>query len=559
MSKPQSRAVDNAATLPKPPASKIRDPQKLFDYWVKVNQEHPDRLLLYVYRTWPIIDRKRLDKDANIGILTEPTDEQGIYDRFGEGDYKLILSDGILYKQVCYTLLKGFRDSNSFPADIELEDLVMEDPQNKSWIERMKTRGTKFPGDEDFNMEEPVSGNVDAVAQLTATVKELAMSHMKNQSTPKQDLETSVGSAMLDNVAQASKMGNEIIKEAVSQASQLAIVPQTATNPMEQMKAVADMVKAIIPAPQPQQDLMPLFTIITESNKATAAAQLEAAKERAASSERLLISRRGELVEMRKPREDQSDPLKQLERLLTVQGKIAEANPSGGDSGGVPGWVQAVLPAIPVVVQMLSQAATAFSGAMYNRSVAATGKGTPVAPLPPVAPEQTPGVILPGAPTPTGLPTGSDTGGGGGMSQYVTFLQGIAEPLLMHVQDPELNGADFADWLVRSDSNGQMIYMALREQGKDQVMSLLQSHEQLWGRLQQIPVVFDEFLNEFLAYDPHGEPGEPGPGPDEDELERTANSVANNNKPLEELPVRTTKPKAPTKTKTRAKTTKGVN
>jgi hypothetical protein len=362
---------------------------------------------------------------------------------------------------------------------------------------------------------------------------------------------------MLDNVAQASKMGNEIIKTAYEQstkAAALAIVPQAANNPMEQMKAVADMVKAIIPAPQPQQDLMPLFAIITESNKATAAAQLEAAKERAASSERLMISMREELVEMRKPREDQSDPLKQLEKLLTVQGKIAEANPSSSDSGGVPSWVQAMLPAIPVIVQMLSQAATAFSAAMYNRSVASTGRGTPVAPLPPIAPEQTPGT-LPGAPTATGSPPSSDTGGG--MSQYVAFLQTIAEPLLMHVKDPDLNGADFADWLVRSDTNGQMIYMALREQGKDQVMTLLQSHEQLWAQLQRIPVVFDQFLNEFMAYDPHGGPEiEPESDPDEDELERVANHTVIDNKPLEELPAKDSKPKVPNKTK---RATKGVN
>lgn len=146
------------------------------------------------------------------------------------------------------------------------------------------------------------------------------------------------------------------------------------------------------------------------------------------------------------------------------------------------------------------------------------------------------------------------------MSQYLAFLQTIAEPLIMHVQDPNLNGADFADWLVRSTSNGQMVYMSLREQGKDQVMTLLQAHEQLWAQLQQIPAVFDQFLNEFMAYAPYSEPEtEPEPDPDEDELERTANHTVIDNKPLEELPVRTTKPKAPVKTKAPAKAKKGVN
>ena len=73
VTKSDSLATENAATLPKPPGNKIRDPQKLFDYWIKVNEDHPDRLQLYVYRTWPIIDRKRLNKDTNIGILTQPT------------------------------------------------------------------------------------------------------------------------------------------------------------------------------------------------------------------------------------------------------------------------------------------------------------------------------------------------------------------------------------------------------------------------------------------------------------------------------------------------------
>ncbi len=96
-------------------------------------------------------------------------------------------------------------------------------------------------------------------------------------------------------------------------------------------------------------------------------------------------------------------------------------------------------------------------------------------------------------------------------------------------------------------------------------MILLQAHEQLWAQLQQVPVVFDQFLNEFMAYAPYQQ--EPESDPDEDELERTANSMADSGKPLEELPIRTAKPKATAKTKatakakatTKAKATKEVN
>ncbi len=194
VTKPRSRATENIATLPKPPGNKVRLPQKLFEYWEMVNNLHPDRLLMYVYRTWPIIDRKRHGKDTNIGILSLPTDEDGIYAEFGEGDYKLILSDGIGYKQVCYTLLKGFRDSTNFPAQVEMEDVVTEDPANKSWIERMRMKGAKFPGDEDYSMDDSIdTPQMDAVAQLTSTVERLAMRQMQVQ-TPQNNLETAVGS-----------------------------------------------------------------------------------------------------------------------------------------------------------------------------------------------------------------------------------------------------------------------------------------------------------------------------------------------------------------------------
>ena len=555
VTKPRSRATENIPTLPKPPGNKVRIPQKLFEYWEMVNKLHPDRLLLYVYRTWPIIDRKRHGKHSNIGSLSQPVNEDGIYAEFGEGDYKLILSDGIGYKQVCYTLLKGFRDAINFPAQIELEDVVTEDPQNKSWIERMRMKGTLFPGDEDEAMEEQISGNMDAVSQLTSTVKELAMSHMRNRDTPKQNLETSVGSAMLDNVAQASRMGNEIIKEAVTQASQLAVTPASGANPVEQMLAVAEMVKAIVPAPQPQQDMMPLFTVMMESTKANAAAQLEAANQRATSFEKLIDSMRSEIVEMRKPKEDQQDPLKQIVKLAEAQKVLMEVNPSSGDASSVPAWVQAVLPAIPVVVQMLSQAATAFATGMYNKSVAATGVGQA---MPPPAPQaaQAPAVIPnTAAPAPGGAPTEDQTGRGA----YMGFLQQIADPLLAHIQNPDLNGADFADWLTRYGPNGQMIYMSLREQGKDQLVLLLQTHEPLWSQLQQIPEVFNRFLDEFMAYSQQQdeEPDE------EQELAASPEPQEPNPQPLEELPPKpanaTTATGKPTGKSASRKSKKGVN
>lgn len=503
-----TRGGEDVPHLPKPPSVKMNDPGRFFQYWKTTDKAYPDRLTCYVYRLWPVIDRKRLDKNSNIGQEPAPVDEDGIYARFGEGDYKIILSDGILHKQVCYTILKGFRDPTNFPAQIEYEDVVVDDPYNQSWIERMKMKGVRFPGDEP---EEVVvgggGGGADsAVAQLTSTVERLALSQMRRES-PKSSLDAAMSSTMLDTVAQASKMGNEILQSAFKQANEVGRGERVtmSADPVDQLRTVVEVAKAIAPPPVVPTDMTPFMNMMMESNRSTMEAQVKAATDRTMMLEKMVEDMRKERLEMMKPREDQQDPLKQIDRVLTIQQKLMEANPAAESS--TPGWVQAVMQFAPVGIQLLSQAATSFAAAMYNRAVANTGTGQPVPPPNPAQtqPQAIPGAIpgampgaTPGAPG-TGAPDpSSDTSGGMGM--YMEFLNTIAEPLLNHVTNPDMTGADFADWLVRSQSNGQLIYMSLREQGKDAIVQLLQQHEPLWNQLRQIPQSFDRFLDEFMAY-----------------------------------------------------------
>ncbi len=84
------------------------------------------------------------------------------------------------------------------------------------------------------------------------------------------------------------------------------------------------------------------------------------------------------------------------------------------------------------------------------------------------------------------------------MATYHKFLAEIHEPLIGHLANPDLGGVEFADWLIRSKSNGQEIYEGLRSQGKDNIVMVIRSYTPLWESLQPYRLQFDPFLDDFL-------------------------------------------------------------
>ena len=141
---------------PSPPKFSM-DPDTFFEYWGHADLMLPNRGTVYVYRTWPMIDRQRIDPDAKkyIDKMDKAPENpalwrQEILHRYGSGNYKLILNDaGGSTKAVGQTLIADLRDPDYPPVINSLDELVMDDPSNQSFLENLRQKGI-LPGEREL-------------------------------------------------------------------------------------------------------------------------------------------------------------------------------------------------------------------------------------------------------------------------------------------------------------------------------------------------------------------------------------------------------------------------
>lgn len=132
----------------------------------------PDDLVCYLYRVWPIIDRKKHDKTKPkyIDKLTaQSTTRDHIRKAWGSGKYLLSLFDagsGQYGSRIASATLDLGYDVDNFPV-FDVDELVLGVEKNRSVEESLRVRGLLQEGDE-------MKDTSAAVAQLTNTVTELA-------------------------------------------------------------------------------------------------------------------------------------------------------------------------------------------------------------------------------------------------------------------------------------------------------------------------------------------------------------------------------------------------
>ena len=125
-------------------------------YWNSVPQRERDEWFIgYVYRDLPVCDpsqpltveelrqierQKKKKPEKNCAKLVDPLDPQNwkqqIRERFGAGDYHILLNDqhpAIKTTVVEFEFSAG-RDWDSYPPAVELAEVVLSDPRNDSYI-----------------------------------------------------------------------------------------------------------------------------------------------------------------------------------------------------------------------------------------------------------------------------------------------------------------------------------------------------------------------------------------------------------------------------------------
>lgn len=523
---------------------------------IKKDPELASRLVLYVYRNWPVVDRQQGSVDNNKAIdVTDTAFEslQDILHRYGTGDYTIYLKDVAQKgerKNVCSCFYSSPRELDNFPPVLDISggginDLVLDDPKNRSYLEWRRRKGLPIPGEnmgaitqaQERASEEEMANN-STVETLTGLVERLVDKNLEDRPAnnpppaypppmPFHDMEDEIasrseeqgGAAAVEVLKRASEIGMGMISQAVDRATSL----QTSTqDPVAQLKGLADAVSSLVP----KQDNSAIMAVLEDVRR-----RGEKLEERLAQSEKekfeLVRGFTEKLQTAAAPQslEQQLNGIVSLKKTLkSIMSDDEDEDEDGEDRRGrrdkEPWYAQFLPLAIPAGMFLMNSVNTL----MHNAAVAKTGQGQPEHP-PAIPTEALPDAVRdqmahvqspagPGNPQVINHNPNPNPGGPSPMDiqkqQVRMFLNAVKAPILHHLNS-DLSGHDFAEWLI--GGYGSMVYEQVRSLGPQQIRAAIaELTPDLEANLRTIPEKAESFLEEFCQglWPEDGEDGEEG-------------------------------------------------
>ena len=94
-------------------------------------------------------------------------------DRYGSGDYSIRLNDTHpkVNATVCQTWIRDLRDLDQYPPVLDIDQIVLSDPSNASYIRWRQTNNLPMPRGVD-NPEDPESMGTAAVKEMASLVQD---------------------------------------------------------------------------------------------------------------------------------------------------------------------------------------------------------------------------------------------------------------------------------------------------------------------------------------------------------------------------------------------------
>jgi hypothetical protein len=482
--------------LPSPPKFSMK-PEDFFEYWAKMDKKYPSRLLLYVYRMWPVIDRTLADPNAkkNIGKVDAAWDpanwRQEMLHCYGSGDYKLALTDGALSKSIGQTIVMNLRDSE-YPPAVPPDELVMDDPANRSHIEWLRIKGKLDQGEDVANTE-----TVDKLASALIEQSKQSSKAAAEAAAAKPGEAASVVKETADLIGQAARTSHEMLKNTYQEMETIRKAQTDPAAGLTMIQQLFALMKSLAPTPadatQPAAaGFMAELTKIVDSAAAREAKLngtiLELMRGQLQSMEARLQQSQTQPAQGANPQRGLKESLQELvdvkDTLRDILGVGSEGDEgsSGGRPRNVPWWAG-------IAENLATGLPNAIAAATYNIALA---KGVPGAPTPGV------GALPAGQPTQPMMPNtpaNNPNPGDAAMSMYAEFLQKLEVPLIRHLNEG-LSGADFASAMTAW--YGDLAYQQIRALGTDSIVALLNSHPPIAKVIAQIPDKFAAFLDQFM-------------------------------------------------------------
>lgn len=507
-------------------------PEAFIKYWQRLyaDPEFRERLLVYVYRTYPVIDREKVidpktnkptkHKAIDGPVAQVPEKLSDIYHWYGSGDYKFYLADGAHRpsKQICRCFLTGIRDFDTFAPVLDIEDLVLDDPKNKSYIDWRKRNGHPVPGqetDEEKKRKAEEMASNETVSQLADTNKylmdkviDLAEKSAEHHHPKDEQKRPQIHDFSSQVMQEASSAAITLIKDGAAQAINMrAAAEDRHQDPIGNVSRVLHLVKELVPpAPAPDNTIL---QIVQDQNRRLAEQLDKMNADRVAHLE-------AELVRLKESPKETAVVVKapktltdQMRELAEFKKTMADLLGDGDEEGGKKEkstekqeWWEKLLPmALPLGIYAIG----AISNMLHNQAVVAAGKGTPEAPPPP--PPVDPSTLPPEARVALQQQQRAqaqqtqqqEAAKGGAEVNPVKMLVGLIErPLLNHI-NRGANGHEFAGWFI--DGQGLDVYGQVKSFGKDALVQALSTYSP--GVLQAMGAMgegaADKFLDQFMA------------------------------------------------------------
>lgn len=446
--KPESEAV-----LPKPPAFSCK-PEKFLAYWASLFPKYKDQVTVYIYRMWPVINREKNSKKKYIDILTEPLSREDMAHRYGDGDYAMHLTNGS--REICRTRMHGRDGIRDYaPPVIDVQDLVMDDPANSTYIEALRAKGIlpREKGEDDVATVQAVSTMTDTMLQMVGKVLD--------KNTAQTSAEQTATAKSIELISNSANKVIEMVKDQAAANSN----PDQGVALLDKVAAVAERFAAR-DSGSGLKDVLPLVQLALEQSKGSSETQLKFLADRLQFTESLLLAQK----ESRSGAPSDIDRLIELKEVM--QSLFPQPNPQPEESS--------FTKHLPLVVSGLG----ILGAIVYNLVVAKTGNGTPIPPDPTA---QLAAAVTGADPTRQPIQEGTDV--------YKAFLREIETPLLNSLRAGE-PGGKFARFLIQL--KGEHLFGEIQKAGRDQLIALLQMHDTLFAQLNADPR-FPQFVDEFLA------------------------------------------------------------
>jgi hypothetical protein len=501
--------------------NRLQYPNQLLNWCREIPTWAQNRLMFYIYRDWPVLLRiepemKKAAKDAGldpddnyIDKLAKPfNDIQELLDRYGSGDYHVLVIDDVVEKRILATIWvrEHWREFRSHPpTDKRIDDtknIVMEEKTNASYIAFLRSKG-KLPDQikQEVNMAE--AKTVDGALGLLGKFVDNALESKKE--TPDGNMSTVVGE-IVNVMGGAYKQIQENLPKPV--------------DPIENFSKIATLMKELQPATREDgsSGMMAMFmTMITENNKAAAESNrmiMQMQESRISDLKEIVTALRPSTPAPPAPGTPGAPPpsakdvLKDVLEMSTLLGLRRGPTTSAVSDSGPMDWKSM----LPDILESGSKIIGSLIQGYQIKTLADARAANPNAPIVMQAPtpmqqqNQNQNPSQPQIQNGTPVPAEAEGVDGSESDDLVGFLSFIEKPFINHFLNG-WGGDGFAEWFIAGTDHAT--YDQVRGMGAGTITTILKAHAPIAAVVAGKDMMLQQFVEEFLKDPDEGE-GESG-------------------------------------------------